>query len=47
VRKVMVVVAVGPQHHELLAHEERRRTVTELLGHLRQRQADRPHSILD
>src|SRR5258708_33544229 len=43
-RAIMIVVAVGPQHHEdaLAPDEPGRRVVAEPLGHLRQRQADRP-----
>ena len=41
----MVVVTIRPEHHELLAHEEGRRAVTQLFGHLWQRHADRPYAI--
>ena len=35
-REVVIVMTVGPQHHELLLDEERRRAMAELLAHLRQ-----------
>jgi len=41
----MVVMPLGPEHHELLAYEERGRPVTQLFGHLWQRHADRAHAI--
>src|SRR6202035_3471353 len=44
VRKVVLVMAVGPQGHErlLVPDEPGRRAATEPLGQLRQRQADGP-----
>lgn len=43
----MVVVAVRPEHDELLLDEEARCPVTELLRHLGQRHADRPDLLFE
>jgi hypothetical protein len=43
--KVMVVMPVWPEHHELLPHVERRRAVTQSLGHPGQSQANPSHTI--
>ena len=46
VREVVVVVAAVPQHHELLADEEGRRSVAVLLGHLGECRADGADPVL-
>lgn len=47
VREAIVMVAVGSAHHELLAAEERRRSVAEPLSHLGEGHADATHPVLD
>ena len=43
----MIVMAIRPQRHELLAREERRRSVTHLLGDAGIHDADRPKSFIE
>ena len=47
VREVVVVMAVRPQHRELLAHEETRCAVRGFLSGLGEREADRANAIGD
>ena len=47
VRELVVVVPVRPEHRELLADEERWRTVAELLGGPRKPEAHPPDPFLD
>src|SRR4051794_35890503 len=47
VGELVVVVAVAPEHHELLADEERGRAVARLLGDTGQGEADLAYPALD